>query len=149
MQDKLQAVRFINQTGDRLKWHWSTPLMQSNSVSKAAWPCFILRPRFMNQTTNSSSLAESPNCWRGKSPLRTEAIRLAQNGSSNNQITLLCKFLVAYWKWITRTNLESNANVEEELILQFPCSGRSQSLRSPRMDTCTCKEQSEYKHKIH
>jgi len=68
----------------------------------------------------TTSPVESPNCWRVKSPLRTEAIPLAQQGSSNNQNTLSRRFLVVNRKWMIITNLESNANVEDEMMLPFP-----------------------------
>ena len=128
--------------------------MQSNSVSKAAWPYFRLRLRLMNQTETKRQIAkaspvESPICCTGKSPLRTEAIPLAQKGSNNNRNTLSRRFLVVNHKWIVLTNLESNANIDDELILPFLIALASHDPYDPRTDTCTCKEQRRYKHKIH
>ena len=153
MQGNIEIVQFVNWTGDWLKWRWSTSLLHSRSVSKATWPLFRLRLQFTNQTiqkqTTSFSPAESPNCWTGKSPLRTEAIPLAQHGSSNNHTTLTRRFLISqirgrsWWStWIP------TLVVVEESSLPFLCSGWSQSPRSSWMDTCTCKERYKHKHKI-
>jgi len=87
-----------------------------------SFPSYSLRPSTIPRSKTIIKQYRGPNtwCWVGKSPLRTEAIPLAQNGSSNNQITLSSRFLVVNQKWIIITNLESNANVEDELILPFP-----------------------------